>query len=259
MKKIKYYILLSLIIIVFITSSLLAYAANGNAIIKSNKFMTDTELSFNEGITWKEYIDKYSPAGLTYSSTYVYYNGNIIYYFNPADLMGNGYGDIVDPDELIYSREYIHANCSHNLTVTQVGTYPCQEKTRVSVCSKCGYRIEEYFAPSIEHNYTIDLDTYVAPSCGVPGYADYNCSYCGSHYTSEVLDTNPDNHFPIAATCTTGMFCRDCGVVLSDPKGHNLDKLGRCQRNGCDYFNPLDNIKGFGTNINNGFNNIKKI
>lgn len=281
MKNIKNYIVFFVLVVVFVTASISVYAAD-NTVTINNGFVDKVTFEITEELTWKEYIDKYNPEDFTYTSTYVYYKERRLSMVYWQDYQESGF---TGPNDLITTEMAYDLNpgCDHNYTIiVNTGSYPCQDTYRVYKCSSCGYQYSKTFMATAEHQYALELSTYVEATCSSPGYERYICAACGKYDSSKITEINPTGHVFVggscytprickvcgiegdislykhnwkSATCSEDEFCLDCGKLGdSFAFGHELNWLGSCVRDGCSYNKYLNSA---GETVANVFESVK--
>lgn len=135
-------------------------------------------------------------------------------------------------------------------TCTEIGY------TEVS-CKDCGLSYKTEYSNTLGHNYNKEV---TPPTCLEQGYTTYTCANCGDSYVSDYTDATGHSwsegknvvnatcgdegmieyrcanceavrleneeavgHTPgKAATCTEAQICTDCGAVLKQATGHNM-------------------------------------
>ncbi len=280
MKNKKIYLIIVFVLLFVVLCSFSVNAENNKVTIVATPLI-GTSFEIEGEITWKEYIQNNKPDKFTYTSDGVYWNE----YRISIDQSKN----YVSPNDVIELTHYYalsECNKSHTYTSTLfAGTWLCETRYFRNTCSICGYQYFETVEPQLEHSYGLDLNTYISPTCTSLGYARYICRNCGAFKEEETLPINPEGHITVGATCieagicskcgeitttnpyhhnmsvrscTEGEVCQDCGKLGKDALGHDLNVLGKCQRDGCSYSKVSTWWKGnVSEPVNNGIENFK--
>ena len=243
---------LFLITITPISAKEITYVTLYDSIIQENELDV---IILDGDYTWKEYIDQFQPNNYEYCDNQVYFNGGAIYLYAP--ILGNKY---VSPNSSINQIVYlVDTPCDHDIRdLSTANAALCKEFIINRWCNNCNYKVYEVRPASIEHDYQLEIETYIPGTCGKPGYALYKCVNfnCGLFYTTEVLDLDPNNHFLLKASCEAPPTCRDCGMTFGEALGHELNILGNCTRDNCDFNVVSGYITDKKESFNQGLTNI---
>ena len=232
----------------------------GSSIFDYNRFyvydpidIDGSDIIFNylvDDISFKVIYDG-SYSSFTYSGTtkYVYYNGYHV-------MCGDNYLKL---DDIVYSSLSYHISdieCQHYWEFTRniIQTPNClRPLIQEQECIHCHLTREFTDDSSIgeDHDYTIEI-SYVKPTCLDTGYRKAECENCGD-ILEEILE--PLNHIYSKATCISESKCKRCGIVNAEALGHDLNRLGFCKREGCNYSTLRENLDNIGTNIKDAFKN----
>ena len=224
-------------------------------------------ITVSNGINWRDYITENPEQGFTFTNSYVYFNGKRLMYDAGDGVI------LVNPDRYVIEfLKYDCEDCEHSYKlILQSGSYPCQKMYRYWRCTKCEYQYTEEFEASAEHQFGLELSTYISPTCSSPGYERYVCSACGAYDSSKETAIDPLAHIFLGGSCIAPAVCRECGIegdesqyrhnwqeaTCTEPEycldckklgddsalGHDINWAGSCVRDGCHHNEYFNNIK----------------
>ena len=168
-----------------------------------------------------------------------------------------GAADCVSPQLCTVCGAVLANAKGHNME-QQIVAPTCTEigYTEVS-CKDCGLSYKTEYSKALGHNYTSEVK---APTCLEQGYTTQTCANCGDSYVSDYTEATGHSwsegknvvnatcggegmieyrcanceavrleneeaigHTPgKAATCTEAQICTDCGAVIQQATGHNM-------------------------------------
>ena len=217
-----------------------------------------------------EQINKYSCKNCDYSYTETIqptkshsFGVNLNTYVRPT-CTSTGYESIECTICGLVQSQNVLPMKEHNIekTLTSGLPVPCTQQVYRYSCADCDYSYTETIEPSANHNFGVDVNSYVVPTCTTTGYQRIVCLSCGLFNSDEILGENPQGHIPegatcvipgickncgvtcdidkyshnmSAATCTEPQVCKDCGKEGKSALDHKLNVWGKCEREGCDY------------------------
>ena len=250
--KYKKIIIISFATILFlILTGISTYAANDS----TGMFIVDDGNTLDDRYTFGEYIRIVEPDHLKFGPNPDYPTGEQIVWFDNYRLVDNG--SYLTSYSIIESgKTYTIVGICNHQYVTEViyGNWPCQDKLYKYTCSLCSETYLENIPASIDHDYQIEIESYIPATCGTPGYALYECVYCKLSYSEETLDLNPNNHTITKATCSDPRTCTECGLTFGDPLDHKLDVWGQCKN--CDYNTFKNTADDIGSWFSDGWSKL---
>ena len=167
-----------------------------------------------------------------------------------------GYTEAVCKDcGLSYKTEYTNA-LGHSYD-KEVNAATCLEQGYTDyICKRCGDSHTEDYTAATGHNWNGGT-LVVNATCGGEGMMEYRCLNCDVVRldNEEAVGHTPGKE----ATCTEPQICTDCGAVLQQATGHNMQanvnfatclEMGyteyACQNEGCDWSYKTEYTKPLG-------------